>query len=193
MVAHELLIGGRVSAARAFHELLVVGWPVLHRLRYARRALRVPSHEAIFSRGGAEPPRPQTRMSSTMPPHRVVLSAAALALAAAPPAAAKDIERIRVCGADKCTNVRPSRTVESRLFDDAFAAVPRRRAPYFRITIAFGDGRGHIIHNSRLYFVPSLQLVSQDGAWTRARGARLELFRRLTRGHRPYPARTLPL
>ena len=134
-----------------------------------------------------------------MPPLTYSLAttaALAVALMSAPPAGAKQIDRITVCGSDGCTTLRPARAVERRLFDDSFVAAPRRRAPFFTIVVGFGDGRGRILHRERLVYVPAMRMVATGTRalrWTRARGARLNTFRSVVRGHKPYPARRMPL
>jgi hypothetical protein len=114
----------------------------------------------------------------------------------APPARAKQIDRITVCGSDGCTSIRPARAVDRRLFDDSFVAAPRRRAPFFTIVVGFGNGRGRIFHSERLVYVPAMRMVAtgtRSLRWTRARGARLSTFRSLVAGHEPYAARRMPL
>ncbi len=131
---------------------------------------------------------------------RVPLAAAAvcvLALALSPPAQAKGIMKVVVCGADGCSDVTATARDEALLDLGPAAGGPTARGPGFvRVLTTIGDGRGEGATVRQLY-VPARDLVAtrEDGGgwiWTSPLPDTTRALRDATRGVRTIPARRLP-
>jgi hypothetical protein len=123
---------------------------------------------------------------------RHVLPLALLAtLAAGPPAQAKQIDALTVCGADGCRDVpRAIGQALHELGGAALATTPRP-APHFRLVMRIGDGH-RTFGTDRLIYVPRARAVGGGGGWSRVgRGAAAKLERAVA-DRRPLPAAKLP-
>jgi hypothetical protein len=123
---------------------------------------------------------------------RHVLPLALLAtLAAGPPAQAKQIDALTVCGADGCRDVpRAIGQALHELGGAALATTPRP-APHFRLVMRIGDGH-RTFGTDRVVYVPSARAVGGGGGWSLLdRGVAAKLERAVAR-RRPLPAAKLP-
>lgn len=119
----------------------------------------------------------------------VVAAAAAMVLAA--PAAAKEIEEAAVCGADGCAKVTPGGDAHAMLEGVAVTDAPAP-APFYRIRLGIGDGSGKVFERFSILYVPSaMKLRGMDGQWMTTTAAAVRALDRVTRGHRPFPAKRL--
>lgn len=119
----------------------------------------------------------------------VLAAAAALALAAAPTALAKEVKKAEVCGPDACTTVddEDSRMV---LLSGGSERKPPAAAPYYdvRITMAEGDEE----HVWGMAAVPSKGAArGDDGTWMVMSAEMTEVVQKFGGDHKPYPASDL--
>ena len=122
---------------------------------------------------------------------RHVLPLALLAtLAAAPPAQAKQINALTVCGADGCRAVpRAIGQALHSLGAVASAATPRP-APHFRLVMRIGDGH-RTLATDTLVYVPGARAVGGNGGWSRLDRGTAAKLERAVAGRRPLPAAKL--
>ena len=121
----------------------------------------------------------------------VLVAAAAMALAA--PAMAKVIEEATVCGADGCTKVTPRGDAHAMLEGGAVTDAPKP-APFYRLRFGIGDGTGKVFERFWIVYVPSADKVrAMDGQWVNTTTAADHALDRITRGHKPLPAKKLKL
>ena len=119
----------------------------------------------------------------------VVAASAAMVLAA--PAVAKEIEEATVCGAGGCTKVTPRGDAHAMLEGGAVSDAPAS-APFYRIRLGIGDGSGRVFERFSILYVPSADKVRAiDGQWMNTTTATERALDRVTRGHRPFPAKRL--
>jgi hypothetical protein len=119
----------------------------------------------------------------------LVVVAAAMVLAA--PAVAKEIEEATVCGAGGCTKVTPRGDAHAMLEGGAVSDAPAP-APFYRIRLGIGDGSGKVFERFSILYVPSAdKVLAMDGQWMNTTTAAQRALDRVTRGHRPFPAKRL--
>ena len=119
----------------------------------------------------------------------VVVASAAMVLAA--PAVAKEIEEAAVCGAGGCATVAPRGDAHAMLEGGAVSDAPAP-APFYRVRLGIGDGSGKVFERFSILYVPSAQKVRAiDGQWMTTTTAAVRALDRVTRGHRPFPAKRL--
>ena len=119
----------------------------------------------------------------------VVAASAAMVLAA--PAVAKEIEEATVCGAGGCAKVAPRGDAHAMLEGGAVSDAPAS-APFYRIRLGIGDGSGKVFERFSILYVPSADKVrAMDGQWVNTTMAAERALDRVTRGHRPFPAKRL--
>ncbi|MEA2340274.1 MAG: hypothetical protein QOG11_351 [Solirubrobacteraceae bacterium] len=122
---------------------------------------------------------------------------AAAVLAPAGPAAAKELTTLSVCGADGCVN-RTERLADANrghdgLLDVGTPMADPGAAPFVRLKLGIGDGRGRVFGRDVMVFVPRSGLVrAADGVWYRLPPAGLAFFRAAARGVARLPASRLP-
>lgn len=125
------------------------------------------------------------------------LIAAAAVLAPAGPAAAKELTTLSVCGADGCVS-RTDRLADAKrghdgLLDVGTPMADPGPAPFVRLKLGIGDGRGRVFGRDVMVFVPRSGLVrAGDGVWYRLPADGLAFFRRAARGVTRVPASRLP-
>lgn len=122
---------------------------------------------------------------------------AAAVLAPAGPAAAKELTTLSVCGADGCVS-RTDRLAGAKrghdgLLDVGTPMADPGAAPFVRLKLGIGDGRGRVFGREVMVFVPRSGLVrAGDGVWYRLPPAGLAFFRAAARGVAQLPASRLP-
>jgi hypothetical protein len=121
-----------------------------------------------------------------------LVAVAAVAMALAAPAVAKEIETTTVCGADGCKDVEVNGNAHALLDGGPSGADAAEPAPFFRIRLGIGDGSGKIFERFTILYVPSAEKVrGMDGVWMNAPTAAVRALERVTRGREPIPARRL--
>jgi hypothetical protein len=122
---------------------------------------------------------------------------AAVVLAPAGPAAAKELTTLSVCGADGCVS-RTDRLADAKrghdgLLDVGTPMADPGAAPFVRLKLGIGDGRGRVFGRDVMVFVPRSGLVrAGDGVWYQLPPAGLAFFRAAARGVARLPASRLP-
>jgi hypothetical protein len=118
---------------------------------------------------------------------RLVLAAvAALVLAAAPAAAAKEITKAEVCGPDGCATVddEQGRTI---LTNGGPPRTPPTAAPYYDLRLTMSEGDQDVKLSAAA--VPARHaLRGDDGTWMEMPPEMTALIEKVAAGQRPYPA-----
>ena len=114
-------------------------------------------------------------------------------LATAPAATAKEITAMKICGADRCAQVK--RSTAQRLHDTgglggAAMSTAVGRAPYYRVIATIGEGTDDSAGHFALAYAPRLKAVLPLDAYPPAEWTRLsdEVAKLLDRLARPYRA-----
>jgi hypothetical protein len=120
--------------------------------------------------------------------------AAAAAMASAAPAVAKVIEEATVCGADGCAKVTPRGDAHAMLDSAGAVTAAPKPAPFYRVRLGIGDGRGKVFERFWLVYVPSADMLREmDGQWVSPTTAADRALDRLTLGRKAFPANKLKL
>ncbi len=122
--------------------------------------------------------------------HVVALSALCCGLVAAPPASAKGIARLAVCGATGCvdrTGLALRLSPEPHLLLDSGTPVSAQSVagePFVRVRFGIGDDRTHeVFGRYTVAFLPrSGRLRAQDGTWGALESETLRAMRRVVAG-----------
>lgn len=114
----------------------------------------------------------------------------------APPAPAKELTTLSVCGADGCVNrtgpLAAAKRGHDGLLDLGMGAADPGPAPFVRLRLGIGDGSGKVFGRSTMVLVPSLGLVrADDGFWYSLPPASRAFFREVARGVPRLPAAKL--
>lgn len=127
----------------------------------------------------------------------VPLVALAAAVTAPSTAPAKEIGRVRACGADGC-RVVTQRVPDESIFDTgALGAGPPAAHPFVVVRIEIRGGDGTLESGWRFAFVPALGMVRYEAEpgvfhWGTLTPERTRAMRRVVRGVRPWPASRFP-
>jgi hypothetical protein len=114
---------------------------------------------------------------------------AALALVAAPAAAAKEVKKAQVCGPDACTTV-DDENARMALMQGGPGAKPPAAAPYYdvRVTMAEGDEE----HTWSFAAVPDREVLrADDGTWLYMPPEVTAVVRKYAGDQKPFPASDL--
>jgi hypothetical protein len=136
-------------------------------------------------------------MTRVMRPILPLAAVVALGAALAPPAAGKEIGRVRVCGVDGCRDRTPVAPGEQAFETGALGgAAPRPQAFYVVRVDVRVPGQG-LTSGWRFAFAPAAAAVRYEAEpgtfhWGRLSPAQAVPLRRLVRGVRPYPAARFP-
>jgi hypothetical protein len=125
----------------------------------------------------------------TMQRTLILAAVAALALAAAPAASAKEITKAEVCGADGCAAAAGGD--RQTLGNGGPTRTPPAAAPFYtlRITVDHGDGA---TTSWEMTAVPARRaLRAEDGTWLDMPPDVAAVITKLAAGHRPFPASAL--
>ena len=127
------------------------------------------------------------------PVRGLVLAVVVLAvLAAAPSAAAKEIQSVTACGAGDCATSKAGGLLLAMTDVGPPADGPASQAPFYKLTVVVGDG-GKAVGRFESWWDPSAGLLlGEDGTWMAVRPALGRRLNRLTRGLAPRPAARLP-
>ena len=127
------------------------------------------------------------------PPQLLLLAIAAVALGPAAAASAKEIDKVKVCGADGCHDVtdRASMAVTD---GGPPTAWPDEATPFYRIKISVKGPEGEHVPGWSFLWVPAAELIAQeDGTWTTPPSTTVDELKLLTRGVEPLPASKLEM
>jgi hypothetical protein len=124
---------------------------------------------------------------STMERTLVLAAVAALALAVAPPAVAKEIKSAQVCGADGCTATDDSGD-RAVLVNGGPPRTPPTAAPFYTLRVTIDTGGGHT-DGFEMAAVPERRaLRASDGTWLEMPPDVAAVIAKLATGHRAFPA-----
>ena len=120
----------------------------------------------------------------------LLATTATAALAAASPAAAKEITGLTACGADGCHAVE--RALGQALPDLGGAPLPAapRAGAHFRLVLKIGDGQ-RSFGTDRVIYVPGRRAIGGEGGWSRVDAGSARKLARALRGREPLPATAL--
>jgi hypothetical protein len=123
----------------------------------------------------------------------VLLAVAALALGPAAAASAKEIDKVKVCGADGCHDVT-DRTTMAVTDGGPPTGGLGEATPFYRVKIRMREPGGGSIPGWGFVWVPAAELIGQeDGTWTRPPSTTVDELKLATRGIEPLPAAKLAL
>jgi hypothetical protein len=117
----------------------------------------------------------------------VLAAVAALALAVAPAAVAKEIKEAQVCGADGCTTVDDGGD-RAVLLNGGPPRTPPAAAPFYNLRIVVDTGGGHSEHLDIAAVPERRALRGADGTWLEMPPEMATVVAKLAEGHRPLPA-----
>jgi hypothetical protein len=133
------------------------------------------------------------------PPALAVVPLVALAALAAAPCTtvAKEIGRVRACGADGCRVVTQRVPDESIFETGTLGEGPPAPQPFVVVRVEIRDGDGSVESGWRFAFVPAPGVVRYEAEpgvfhWGTLSPDRARAMRRVVRGVRPWPASRFP-
>ena len=116
----------------------------------------------------------------------VLAAAAALTLAAAPSAVAKEVKQAQVCGPDACSTVDDEQA-RAALAEGGPPRTPSSAGPYYDVRITVTDGKED--HNWSYAAVPSRAAArADDGTWMDMPASVTAIVRKAAAGVKPFPA-----
>ena len=121
----------------------------------------------------------------------------AAVLVPARPAAAKELTTLSVCGAHGCVSRTDRLGGADRghagLLDTGMPVADPGAAPFVRLKLGIGDGRGRVFGRDVMIFQPRSGLVrAGDGVWYELPPRNLSFFRKVAAGVSRLPASRLP-
>jgi hypothetical protein len=124
---------------------------------------------------------------------RLAILTVLLAFLAVPsPAASKEVQSVTACGAGDCATSKVAGLMRGMTDIGPPTSAPEAPAPFYRLTLAIGDGN-QIFEHFKSSWVPSAgRLLAEDGNWLAVRPEARRGLDRLTRGLAPLPAAKLP-
>jgi len=120
----------------------------------------------------------------------VLAAVAALALAVAPAAMAKEIKSAQVCGADGCTTTDDSGDREV-LVNGGPPRTPPTAAPFYTLRVTIDTGGGHTDSFETAAVPERRALRASDGTWLDMPADTAAAVSKLAKGHRAFPATDL--
>jgi hypothetical protein len=121
-----------------------------------------------------------------------LITALLVPLAVASPAAAKEVQSVTACGAGDCATSKAGGLMRAMTDIGPPTSAPKAPAPFYRLTLAIGDGRT-VFERFKVSWVPAAgRLLGEDGTWMAVRPQVRRGLDRLTRGLVPLPAARLP-
>ena len=119
----------------------------------------------------------------------VLAAIAALALAVAPAAMAKEIKKAQLCGTDGCTTADDGD--RAILVNGGPPRKPPGAAPFYTLRVEIDTGGGHS-DGFEMTAVPERHaLRASDGTWLEMPPDVAAVIEKLAAGHRPFPAADL--
>jgi len=122
-----------------------------------------------------------------------LLAVAAAAIGPAATASAKEIDTIKICGADGCQDVTDRATM-AVTDGGPSTAWPDEATPFYRVKITVKVPEGETVPGWSFLWVPAAEMIAQeDGTWTNPPSTTVDELELLTRGIEPLPASKLGL
>jgi hypothetical protein len=107
-------------------------------------------------------------------------------------AAGKEVQSVKVCGADDCATASTGGVLATMMDVGPPTDPPSTSAPFYELTIAIGDGRRTFERWEASWLPSAERLLGEDGTWTAVSpDARVDL-EQLAAGLEAYPAERLP-
>lgn len=124
---------------------------------------------------------------------RAVIAVAVLAaLAVAPPAVAKEITSVKVCGADGCVTTRDPTLLQGLMGGGGLGAAPRHPSGAIQLRARVSEPGGEVIGRFSNWWVPGTELVvGEDGTWARLPRDAVVVLEKLSDDLHPFPPGSL--
>lgn len=122
----------------------------------------------------------------------VLLTVLLTSLAVASPAAAKEVQSVKACGVGDCETSKAAGLMRGMTDFGPPTSAPQAPAPFYRLTMAIGDGDETFGHFKSWWVPAAGVLLGEDGTWMAARPEVRRGLDRLTRGLAAVPAARLP-
>lgn len=107
-------------------------------------------------------------------------------------AASKEVQSVTACGVGDCATSKNAGVMRGMGDIGPPAGGPEAPAPFYRLTVAVGDGDESFGH-FKSWWVPSAgRLLNEDGRWLTVRPVVRRALARLTRGLEALPSARLP-
>ena len=121
-----------------------------------------------------------------------VLTVLLASLAVASPAAAKEVQSVRACGVGDCETSKAAGLMRGMTDFGPPTSAPQAPAPFYRLTIAIGDGDETFEHFKSWWVPAAGVLLGEDGTWMAARPEVRRGLDRVTSGLAALPSDRLP-
>jgi hypothetical protein len=117
------------------------------------------------------------------------------ALALAGPASAKEVSKLKVCGASGCHETSDKRLLAGFGDGGSNTGPPKSRSPFYNVTITVKAGKEH--DKWTIAYLPAQHLIrtqdpTEGQAWLVADSGAVALYTKLIGGLQPFPASRLP-
>jgi hypothetical protein len=121
-----------------------------------------------------------------------ILTVLLASLAVASPAASKEVQSVTACGVGDCATSKAASLMRGMIDIGLPTSAPDAPAPFYRLTIAIGDGHETFEHFKSSWVPSTGRLLAEDGNWLAVRPEVRRGLDRLTRGLAALPAAQLP-
>jgi hypothetical protein len=121
-----------------------------------------------------------------------ILTVLVASLAVPSPAASKEVQFVTACGVGDCASSKAAGLMRGMIDIGLPTSAPEAPAPFYRLTIAIGDGRETFEHFKSSWVPSAGRLLAEDGNWLAVRPEVRRGLDRLTRGLAALPAAKLP-
>jgi hypothetical protein len=125
-------------------------------------------------------------------PRLVLLTVLLASLVVASPAAAKEVQSVKACGVGDCETSKAAGLMRGMTDVGPPTSAPQAPAPFYRLTMAIGDGNETFGHFKSWWVPAAGVLLGEDGTWMAARPEVRRGLDRLTRGLAALPSARLP-
>jgi hypothetical protein len=120
---------------------------------------------------------------------------AVVALAIAGPASAKEVSKVKVCGASGCHEASDKQLLAGFGDGGSSTSPPKSRGPFYNVTVTVNEGKAH--DKWTIAYLPAGHLIRTqdptDGqAWLTADAATAALYTKLIGDLKPFSASRLP-
>ena len=122
----------------------------------------------------------------------VLLTVLLVSLAVPSSAASKEVQSVTACGVGDCASSKAPGLMRGMMDIGLPAGAPGAPAPFYRLTIAIGDGHQTFDHFKSSWVPSAGRLLAEDGNWLAVRPELRRGLDRLTRGLTALPAAKLP-
>ena len=122
----------------------------------------------------------------------VLLTVLLASLVVASPATAKEVQSVKACGVGDCETSKAAGLMRGMTDIGPPTSAPQGPAPFYRLTMAIGDGDKTFEHFKSWWVPAAGVLLGEDGTWMAARPEVRRGLDHLTRGLAALPAARLP-